>query len=365
MSILYDEQQQAIADEAARILAARTSSQRLKELLEVTGDYDETFWETCREQGWTGIGIPEEEGGIGLGLIELGVIAEACGAVACGAPFLGTSFGVAQAILRHADPATRGAWLPRLASGQAIGAIAFAEGADMVPAAPTVRCANSRLTGDKPSVTGAAAADVAVVLASGEHGPVLALVALDAAGVTTTIFDTFDNSRCTADIAFDGAEAVVLDTPDALAAAQEILSLQAVITAHEQVGGAAKMMITARDYALTRHAFGQPIGGFQSVKHRIAEDYVLVELARANAVQAAATVGTPAFARNAAAARLTATEAYDTVSRDTVQVHGGIGVTWDADLHLHQRRARTLAIEQGPMIFWEEALVNEIMGDAA
>lgn len=365
MTILYDEQQQAIADEAGRILAARTSSDRLKQLLEVSGQYDEVFWETCKEQGWTAIGIPEEDGGIGLGLIELGLVAEACGAVACGAPFLGTGFGIAQAILRHADAETRAAWLPRLASGEAIGAIAFAEGADMVPDMPALRCANGRLTGTKPSVAGGAAADVAIVLASGEHGPVLALVALDQAGVTADAFETFDNSRCTADLIFDGATALVLDAADARAAAQEILSLQAVVTAHEQVGGAAKMMNTARDYALTRQAFGQVIGAFQSVKHRIAEDYVLVELARANALQAAATFGSPAFSRNAAAARLSATEAYDTVSRDSTQVHGGIGVTWDADLHLHQRRARSLAIEQGALPYWEDILVDILTGEAA
>lgn len=365
MTILYDEQQQAIADEAARILAARTSSEKLKQLLEVSGRYDESFWGTCKEQGWTAIGIPEEDGGIGLGLVELGLVAEACGAVACGAPFLGTSFGVAQAILRHANAETRAAWLPRLASGDAIGAIAFAEGADMIPAKPALRCANGRLSGAKPAVAGGAAADIAVVLASGEHGPLLALVALNQAGVTANTFETFDNSRCTADLSFDGAVALVLDTSDARAAAQEILSLQAVVTAHEQVGGAAKMMNTARDYALTRQAFGQVIGGFQSVKHRIAEDYVLIELARANALQAAASHGSPAFARNAAAARLSATEAYDTVSRDSTQVHGGIGVTWDADLHLHQRRARSLAIEQGPLTYWEDVLVDILAGEIA
>lgn len=365
MTILYDEQQQAIAAEAARILAARTSSETLKTLLETTGAYDEAFWETCREQGWTGIGIPEEDGGIGLGLVELGLIAEACGAEACGAPFLGTGFGAAQAILAYGDAQTREAWLPRLAAGEVIGAIGFAEGADMLPAEPALRCTNGQLTGTKPAVAGGAAADVAVVLATGEHGPVLALVALGQQGASAQAFETFDNSRCTADLHFDGAEAIVLDTPDAHAAALNILSMQAVVTAHEQVGGAAKMMNAARDYAMTRQAFGQPIAAFQSVKHRIAEDYVLIELARANALRAAVSHGSPDFARDAAAARLSATEAYDTVSRDSTQVHGGVGVTWEYDMHLHQRRARSLAIEQGPMLFWEDILVDLLTGEDA
>lgn len=363
MSILYDEGQQQIADEAAKLLAARYSGERLKALLETKGAYDEDFWSAAREQGWTAIAVPEEYGGLGLGLVEAGLIAEACGAVACGAPFLGTSFGAVQAILRHGDEATKAEWLPKLAAGDAIGTVAFAEGSDYLPATPALRCANGRLTGTKPAVPGAAVADVAVVLAAGDHGPVLALVALDGAGVARETLATFDNSRCAADVTFDGAEATVLDAADAIAAARDVLRLQAVVTAHEQVGGAQKMMVTARDYALERRAFGQPIGGFQSVKHRIAEDFVLVELARANAIHAAASADDAAFGRYAAAARLSATEAYETVSRDSVQVHGGIGVTWEADLHLHQRRARTLALEQGPMMFWEDELIDELVKD--
>jgi alkylation response protein AidB-like acyl-CoA dehydrogenase len=361
MSVLYDEGQQQIAAEAARLLAARYSGERLKATLETCGAYDEDFWRICRDQGWTAITIPEAFGGLGLGLLELGLIAEACGAVTCGAPFLGTSFAAGQAILRYGDSATQQIWLPALARGEAIGAVGFAEGQDVLPVAPTVHYANGRLSGTKPAVPAGAVAQIAVVLASSNQGPALAVVALDAAEVTRTTLATFDNSRCAADLAFDDAKAMLLGgAADALAAARAILRLQAVITAHEQVGGAQKMMTTARDYALQRRAFGQPIGAFQSVKHRIAEDYVLVELARANAIHAAASADDADFGRYAAAARLSATEAYDTASRDAVQVHGGIGVTWEADLHLHQRRARTLAIEQGSMMFWEDELVNDL-----
>jgi alkylation response protein AidB-like acyl-CoA dehydrogenase len=139
----------------------------------------------------------------------------------------------------------------------------------------------------------------------------------------------------------------------------------AVVTAHEQVGGAEALLFIARDYANERKAFGQPIGAFQSVKHRIAELYGLVEIARANSIHAAAQEGEPGFLKAAAAARLSATEAYDTAARDTVQIHGGAGVTWDSGLHLHMRRARSLAIEQGNMLFWEDLLVDQLVGEAA
>ncbi|WP_242124019.1 acyl-CoA dehydrogenase [Sphingobium sp. Sx8-8] len=361
MSILYDEAQVQIGEEARRQLNAVFAPEKLKELLETRGGYDEVFWNICREQGWTAIGIPEDFGGIGMGLIELGLIAEACGSVVSGAPFLGTSFGAGQAILEYGSQALKQDWLPRLAAGDVIGAVAFAEGRDFIPAQPSLRLSEGRLTGTKPAVPAGGKADVAVVLASGEAGPVLALVQLDQPGVTRTLLETFDNSRNTADLAFEGAQALVLEgAADGRAAALEILRRQAVVTAHEQVGGAERAMTAARDYALTRRAFGQPIGAFQSVKHRIAEDYVLVEMARANAIDAAASFGTPEFARCAAAARITGTEAYDTVSRDATQTHGGIGVTWEENLHLHQRRARTLAIEQGNLIFWEDRLVEAL-----
>lgn len=365
MSVLYDEAQLQIATEARRLLAARYSGQRLKDYLTAKGDWDRELWQVIAEQGWTAITYPEAHGGLGLGLIELGLIAEACGAVACGVPALIPSFGVGQAIARFGTDHLRGQWLPKLAAGEAIGAVAFGEGQDVIPAKPSVHVAAGRLTGAKPAVPAGGIADLALVLASADGSPVLALVALDQPAVARKLLDTFDNSRCAADLRFDDAAAVLLESDDAICAAREILRLQAVIAAYEQVGGAQQMLETSRDYALTRRAFGQPIGAFQSVKHRIAENYVLVELARANAIHAAASTNAPEFGRLAAAARLSATEAYDTGSRDATQIHGGIGVTWEADLHLHQRRARTLALEQGPMMFWEDEIINDLERDAA
>ena len=207
-------------------------------------------------------------------------------------------------------------------------------------------------------------ADVAIVLAFENDAPVL-LVA-DLAGVERLGFNSFDNSRCTADLLFAGTPATVLASGQAaLDAALHILVLQSVVTAHEQTGGAEFLMETARNSANTRKAVGQAIGGFQSVKHRIAEMYGLVELASAGALHAATREGQSDFIKAAAAARIQATEAYDTAVRDCVQVHGGIGVTWEAGLHLHMRRTRTLAIEQGNMLFWEDVLIDCLEGEAA
>ncbi len=362
MSILYDEGQRAIADESRRILEAHVSIEALLPLLETQDRTFDPFWSIAKEQGWTAAALPGEYGGLGLGLVELGLIALQAGRSLSGAPFLTASFGAARAILDHGDAAIRQRWLPRLASGDAIGAIAFAEEQDVI--GQGVGFSNDTLSGTKSSVIGGTRAELAIVTASDGDETVLALAGLS--GVERRIVDSFDNSRCAADLVFSATPATELARgPAADTAALHILALQAVVTAHEQTGGAEKLLETARDYALTRRAFGQPIGAFQSVKHRIAEMYAPVELARAGAVHAASREDKTDFIRAAAAARIQATDAYDTAARDCVQIHGGIGVTWEAGLHLHMRRARSLAIEQGNLFFWEDVLVDRLAGDAA
>lgn len=364
MSLLYDEGQQAIATESRRVLEARISLEAQLPLLEAQGAYDAGFWDIAREQGWTALALPEEHGGIELGLVELGLVALQAGRSLSGAPFVTTSYGVAAALLDGDGDAAAAEWLPQLASGEAIGAVAFAEHGSPLPARPAVRFSEGRLFGTKPAVTAGLHADVAVVLASDGDAPALVLAALD--GAARQGLCTFDNSRGTAHLMFDGTPGTLLARgPAAIAAALDILAKQTVIVAHEQTGGAEKLMEVARDYANTRRAFGQPIGAFQSVKHRVAELYGLVELARASALHAATRVGHPDFIKGAAAARISATEAYDTAARDCIQIHGGIGVTWEGALHLHMRRARSLAIEQGNLLFWEDVLVDELTKAAA
>ena len=357
MSILYDEGQHAIATESRRVLDARVSKERLLGLLEQVGAIDQPFWDTAVEQGWTALALPEAHGGLGLGLTELGLVAQAAGAATAGAPFLTVGYGAAQALLAAGQTDQ----LAALASGERLAAVALAEGSDALPAHSAVTYADGQLTGTKPAVTGGLKADLAVVLASSDGQPVLVLA--DLAGVSRTAVNSFDNTRLYADLTFAGTPATVLaQGAAAMDLARDVLARMAVVTAHEQVGGAEALLQIARDYALTRKAFGQPIGAFQSIKHRIAELYGLVEVARANCIHAAASEGSAEFLIAAADARLSATEAYDTAARDCVQIHGGIGVTWEQGLHLHMRRARSLAIEQGNLLFWEDLLVDQLAG---
>jgi acyl-CoA dehydrogenase len=364
MSILYDEGQQAIATESRKILDARVNKDKLLDLLEQTGAYDETFWKVAVEQGWTALPIAEDHGGLGLGLTEFGLVAQASGAATAGAPFLASGYGFAKALELSGDAAVQGEWLPRLAAGEIKAALAFGENGAPFSSAPAVTFADGKLSGTKHGVTGGLAADVALVWASQGGAPALALAALE--GTTRTAIYSFDNSRLFADITFDGTSATLIASGDrAVSIARQMLAGTAVVIAHEQVGGAEALLHIARDYALTRRAFGQPIGAFQSIKHKIAEMYALVELARANCIHAAASEGSDGFLKAAASARLVATEAYDTAARDCTQIHGGIGVTWEQGLHLHMRRARSLAIELGNAFFWEDLLAYELTGEQA
>ena len=360
MSILYDEGQQAIATESRRVLDARMDKGRLLKLLEQLGEIDQPFWDTAVEQGWTALALPEEHSGLGLGLTELGLVAQAAGAATSGAPFLTVGYGAVQALLAGGQTGD----LTALAAGEKLATVAFAEGSDPLPTGSAVTFAAGKLNGTKPAVIGGLKADIAVVLAS--TGGVPVVVAAQLAQVTRTAVPSFDNSRLYADLVFAGTPATLLaEGQPALDLARDVLARMAVVTAHEQVGGAEALLGIARDYALTRKAFGQPIGAFQSIKHRIAELYGLIEVARANCIHAGASEGTPEFLIAAADARLSATLAYDTAARDCVQIHGGIGVTWEQGLHLHMRRARSLAIEQGNLLYWEDLLVDQLAGAAA
>jgi acyl-CoA dehydrogenase len=360
MSILYDEGQQAIATESRRVLDARMDKTRLLALLEQVGVCDKPFWDTAVEQGWTALAIPEEHGGLGLGLTELGLVAQATGAATAGAPFLTSGYGASRALLAGGDTV----WLPKLAAGEALAVVAIAEGSAALPPVPEVRFAGGKLSGTKPAVAGGISADIAVVWASGESGPVLVLA--DLAGAARKPVNSYDNARLYADLVFSGTPATVLaEGGAARTLVLDILARMAVVTAHEQVGGAEALLHIAREYAVTRKAFGQPIGAFQSIKHRIAEMYGLVEIARANCIHAAASEGQANFLIAAADARISATDGYDTCARDCIQIHGGIGVTWEQGLHLHMRRARSLAVEQGSLYFWEDLLVGQLAGEAA
>jgi alkylation response protein AidB-like acyl-CoA dehydrogenase len=203
-------------------------------------------------------------------------------------------------------------------------------------------------------------ADVAVVAAQHAGAVVLALVDLAAPGVTRTALDTFDPTRPQARLRFDRAAAEPMAQGwDAVAG---VLDRAAVVVAFEQLGGAQACLDMAAAYARERHAFGRPIGSFQAIKHKLADVYVAIELARSNASYGAWALSTSAaeLTLAAATARVSASDTLFLAARENIQVHGGIGFTWEMDCHLFYRRARQLGLMLGSVRHWKERVVHEL-----
>jgi acyl-CoA dehydrogenase len=360
MAFLLDDDHRQIVQEAERLLADGFSPDRLRDLLERTGSHDEVFWTACRDMGWTAITIAEEHGGLGLGPIELCLTTQVAGRFAAGAPFLSTSFGLSEALRVHGSAEARASHLPGLATGETIGAIHLSSALDGGDP-PVLR--DGALHGAMGPVAAGLQAGVLVTLARDEAtgSDVLALVELDARTRRIPV-QTFDNSRGYADLTFEGAPATILVAQDARKAALDLLARVAVVVAFEQLGVAEACLDRARAFANERQAFGQPIGKFQAIKHRIAEIYVATELARGAALRAVLALrdDTDDLVAQAGAARLCAIEASELAAREAIQTHGAIGVTWEHDLHLFYRRSRALALELGAAGRWEDVVAERL-----
>lgn len=364
MPFLLDDDHRQIVQEAERIMADGWSPDALRDLLETPGAFDDGFWTTCRDMGWTGIAIDETHDGLALGPIALCLTAQVVGQFACGAPFLSTGYGISEALRLTAPAALADAWLPKLADGSAIGAIWL--NAALSQDRPALTLRDGVLHGTAGPVAAGLQTHLLTTLAHDEANgeAVLVLAVLDER-TTRTPVPTFDNSRGYADLRFDGAPATVLS--GGREAALDLLARVAVVTAFEQLGAAEACLERARTFANEREAFGQPIGKFQAVKHRIAEMYVGNELARGNALRAALSLRDDAddLVLRAGAARLSASEASEFAAREAIQTHGAIGVTWEHDLHLFYRRARALGLELGSVAEWQDVVAERVIADLA
>jgi alkylation response protein AidB-like acyl-CoA dehydrogenase len=319
--------------------------------------------------GWTGTAIPEEFGGLGLGYLELCVVAEELGRALAPVPFSSTVYLFAEAVLAAGSEEQKRRLLSGVASGETIGCLARAEAPGAVlPKNMRTTLKGGKLSGTKIAVTDGMDAHYAVVLAraseeGGERGLQLALADLNGAGVTRKPVASIDPSRGACDIVFDGADAEPLGkTGEGWQTANRVLDRAAVLLAFEQVGGADVCLAMAKEYAMTRYAFGRRIASFQAIKHKLADMYILNELARSNAYYGAWALSTNAreLPLAAAAARIAATQAFDYAAKENTQTHGGIGFTWEADCHFYYKRSRQLGLALGPQRVWKDRLVSEL-----
>jgi alkylation response protein AidB-like acyl-CoA dehydrogenase len=361
----FSDDQKQLRDEARRFLAEKSNMKRVRGVLDDPGrGYDEGLWAEIAAMGWLGAAIPEAQGGLGLGRLELCVLAEELGRALAPVPFSSSLYFFAEALMLAGSPAQQGALLPKVASGEAIGCFALSEGPGAPsPAAIESRFENGLLTGVKIPVTDGDCATHAVVVAREAAGLCLALAALDQTGVQRERLATLDPTRGCAKLSFDAVKAERLGPAGhGWELAEAVLDRAAVLIAFEQVGGAQACLDMAADYAKNRYAFSRPIGSFQAIKHKLADIYVALELARSNAYYGAWALSTdaPELPFAAAVARVAACDAYHLAAKENVQTHGGMGFTWEVDCHLYFRRAKLLAVQAGAPPTWREKLVRRL-----
>jgi acyl-CoA dehydrogenase len=360
MNFDFSDDQKEFRASVRRFLSEKCPLSVARRVLDGPETHAAEVWKGLAGLGCLGASIPEAYGGLGLGALEVCVVAEEIGRACAPVPMSSSVYLATEALLRFGSEAQKSAWLPRFASGSAIGTTAVAEGTDApVEGKLKTSYASGALTGVKVPVADGEAAHVAIVLA----GSTLTLVDLSAAGITRERIDTIDPARKYARITFAGAKAEVLGTAgDGWRHLAEIYDAAAVYMAFEQTGGAEAAMWMARDYALQRYAFGKPIGAQQAIKHKLADMYIKLELSRSNAYYGAMMLmgGGADLPVAAAAARVAANDAYIFAAQENVQTHGGIGFTWAADPQFHYRRSRLLAHALGAPSLWKERLVSAL-----
>ena len=371
MEFDFSPDQKQLKDQARRFLSDRCDRKAVRAVLDGPQPYDRALWKGLGELGFLGATIPEAYGGIGAGYLEACVIAEELGRAVAPVPFSSSIALAAEFLMLTGTEAQKQRWLPKLASGEAVGTLAVAEGSGRTNAASitvTARHAGGSVTldGSKVAVPDGDVADFAVVVArdtGGGDAVSLYLVELGDAGVKRRTVDTIDPTRSHANMTFTGALAQPLGAAgEGWKILQQVYDRAAVLIAFEQLGGADRALEMGRDYAQERFAFGRPIGSLQAVKHMLADMYVSATLARSNCYYGAWALSTDSkeLPQAAATARVSATQAYQHCSRNNIQVHGGMGFTWEFDCHLYYRRSNLLAVALGPLSEWESLLIERL-----
>ncbi len=356
-----------------RFLAEHSPTSAVRKLMETEAGWDREGWRALNAQlGLTGVHIPEEYGGQGFSFVELGIVLEEMGRALLCAPYFATTVLAATAILNAATEAEKGELLPPIALGDTIATLAFTEpngrwdlGGIGMTATP-LGSGRFQLDGEKSFVLDGHTADLIVVAArrpgsEGEEGLSLFSVAGNAPGLTRRALKVIDPTRKQARLTFDGVEARMLGEEGAAAGPLTLtLTQAAACLANEMVGGAERLRESALDYANLRVQFGRPIASFQAMKHKQADMLLEVQLAMsaAYAAASAATEDDPELTAIASLAKAGASEAYVSTAKHTIQIHGGIGFTWDNDTQLWFRRAVSSGLFLGDPAWHRELMLR-------
>src|SRR5262245_4495652 len=363
MNFDFSEDQKLLQKTARDYLAEHCGLDVCRNVLESHGTHSDALWKGVAEMGWLGAAVPEEYGGAGFSRLELALIALELGRALAPIPFGPSVHLVTEALLEFGSDEQKRKFLPRLVSGELIGTFAHSERAGRsAVGAVTTTLAKGELSGAKFPVPDGQIAGLALVVAKGDAGPVLAIAELDAPGVEVTPVGSIDPSRPASRIVFDGARAEALANGAGEAAVMQLLDRAAVLTALEQIGGAERALDVTREFTLHRYAFGRPVASFQAIKHRLADVYAAIQLATSNAYYGAWALSTGAKELPVAAcgARISACEAFDLAGKEIIQMHGGVGFTWEYDCHLFYRRAKLLSLSLGTPGEWRDRLIDRL-----
>ncbi len=369
MNFAFSEEQEELRRAVHRFLEDKSPMTEVRRLMETTEGYDPAVWEQMANQlGLQGMAIPEEYGGAGFGYVELIVVFEEMGACLVCAPYFSTVALASNCLLSCGDESAKKDYLPGIASGETIATLAITEDSGRWDLQGVTLAARRQgdgwvLDGHKMFVIDGHSASLVLVAARSEAGVSLFAVEGDAAGVTRTPLATMDQTRKQARLEFSSTPARLLGGDGTAGPVlTRTLDLAAVALAAEQVGGAQRCLDMSVEYAKTRIQFGRPIGSFQAIKHKCADMLLEVESAKSAAYYAgwAAAEDSDELPVVASLAKSYCSEAYFHAAAENIQIHGGIGFTWEHDAHLYFKRAKSSELLLGDPTYHRELLAQRI-----
>jgi len=350
MSMTFTEEQDEFRKSVRRFLEQKSSSADVRRLMETDEGYDPGVWQQMAEQlGLQGLALPEEYGGSGFGFIEQIAVLEEMGRALLCAPYFSSVVLAGTALVQSGDDAAKRDLLTGIADGSTIATLAWVENPTewgMGSLSTTARRSGDGYTidGTKTLALDGHTASLILVVAQADGGPSLFAVDASASGLTRRKLETLDMTRKVAALEFAGTHArLIADEGAAASILERTLRLAAVALAAEQVGAAQKCLEMSVEYAKLRMQFGRPIGSFQAIKHKCADMLLEVESARSAAYYAAwaAADGSDALPLLASLAKACCSDAFANAATENIQIHGGIGFTWEHDAHLYYRRAKS------------------------
>jgi alkylation response protein AidB-like acyl-CoA dehydrogenase len=368
MTFAFTDEQNELRSTAARFLEEKSSSEKVRELMETDNGFEEAMWKQIADLGWLGMAIPEEYGGVGFGAVETMVLMEEMGKRLFCAPFFSAITLGSNAILNAGTEDQKKELLPGISEGTTRAALAFVEPngkweLEGIELEATESGGNWTLNGSKSYVVDGHTANLLIVAAKTGADVSLFTVDPDAEGVTRTALQTLDMTRKQAKIDFNNTPAKLLGEKGKGAdALTRTLDQAAALLSAEMVGGAQACLDASTTYAKERYQFGRPIGSFQAIKHKCANMLMEVEMSRSAAYYAswAAAEDPEELSLAASLAKAYCSDAFFHAAAENIQIHGGIGFTWEHDAHLYFRRAKSSEIYLGDATYHRELVAQKL-----